>query len=248
MKPITPESRVQTWIIYGPSGIGKTTLAATAPRPAFLDSNRGLLSIAGRKGLEHVQSEDISKFKDLERAYTNFKGTGKKDWRKLFDTIVFDHFDDIQAIVMEELGHKRKERDERKDLDEAEQKDWGVMATRLKRILRNFKTVPIHKILICGEATDNETGRLRPSLQGQLKTQLPYFADHTMYLRLDKKGRRWLHLDSTDEAYAKTRAHWLPPEYRKMQVPFTDTKFLTKLFATIAAGPKGVSSRAANQE
>jgi hypothetical protein len=250
MKPITPESVVQTWVIYGPSGGGKTSLLSTAPRPAILDTNKGVLSIAGRVGLEHVQSEPMNEFRDLERALGNFKGTGKQDWRKKFDTIGFDHFDDIQAIIMEELGRKRakiaKEKGDtrRQDMDESEQKDWGVMATRLKRILRGFKTVPIHKVLICGQMDDRETGMMVPSLQGQMRAALPYFVDHVLYLRVGKGGVRYLHLDEAPEKwFAKTRAWWLTPEQRKIKVDLNDTKTLTKLFDLIAAGPKGVVKR-----
>jgi hypothetical protein len=248
VKPITPESRVQTFVIYGPSGGGKTSLSATAPKPAFLDTNKGLLSIAGRPGLEHVQGEDINDVDDLEHAFENFRGTGKRNWKGKFGTVVVDHFDDLQALVMEHLGERRHARNEAKDIDESEQKDWGVMATKLKRILRKYKTLPMHKILICGEKQDNETGRLKPSLQGQMSGQLPYFADHTMYLRMDRKGRRWLHLDSTEEFYAKTRAWWLPEEARKIRVNLNDVTTLTTLFALIAAGPKGATRKAARTE
>lgn len=244
MKPITPESRVQTFVLYGPSGAGKTSLAATAPRPAFLDTNKGLLSIAGRPGLEHVRGEDIDDVDALEKAYDNFTGRGRKNWKGKFGTIVVDHFDDLQAMIMENLGARRVERNPSKDIDESEQKDWGVMATKLKRVLRKLKTVPIHKILICGEKPDREDGRLMPSLQGQMAGALPYFADHTMYLRIGKKGVRYLHLDATDEFYAKTRAWWLPPEMRKLRIDPNDTTTLTNLFALIAAGPKGNSTAA----
>jgi hypothetical protein len=247
MKAITPESRVFTTVIYGPSGVGKTTIAATAPRPAFLDTNKGLLSIAGRPGLEHVQGEDINDVDGMERAFDNFVGRGKRDWRKKFGTIVVDHFDDLQAMIMEHLGERRHERYENKDIDESEQKDWGVMATKLKRILRKYKTLPIHKILICGEKESRDDGRLMPSLQGQLGNQLPYFADHTMYLRLGKKGVRYLHLDPSEEFFAKTRAWWLPEEARKIRIDINDTKALTTLFALIAAGPKGATRTAAQR-
>jgi len=83
VKAITANSLFQTWCIYGPSGGGKTTLAATAPKPIFMDSNQGLLSIAGRSGFEHVRGEAIRNFPHLERAYTYCTGTGKKDWSKV---------------------------------------------------------------------------------------------------------------------------------------------------------------------
>lgn len=248
MKPIVPQGRPQTFVIFGPSGGGKSTLAATAPRPAFLDTNDGLLSVAGRPGFEHVRGQRVTEFMGLERAYDNFMNTGRKQWKGKFSTVVVDHFDDIQDIIMEVLGERRTARDDRKDIDESEQKDWGVMATKLKRILRKYKTLPMHKILICGEAESKDDGRLIPSLQGQLRGKLPYFVDHIMYLRVGTKGRRFLHLDPSDTFLAKTRAWWLTPEERKIKINFDDTTALTKLFARIAAGPKGAASNAASTE
>lgn len=241
MKRITAQSQWSTIVLYGPSGGGKTTLSATAPKPLVADSNQGVLSIADRPGFEHVRSEDVHSIKDLERIYDNCTGTGQHDWSKKFRTIVFDHWDDIQDIVLNELGEKRVEKERNAgregDPDQIEQREYGIMGNRLRRFLRKFKRVPMHKILICGEKEDRETGRMRPAMVGALAQQLPYFADHTMYLRIGGKGRRFLHLDSTDEFYAKTRAWWIPEDQRKIRVRFEDTKALTKLLARIAAGP-----------
>lgn len=245
MKALTLMRRPQTIVLFGPSGAGKSTLAATAPKPAFADTNDGLMSITGRPGFEHVHGERVVDFNGLERIYDNLTNTGDKKWKGKYGTLVVDHFDDIQAIIMEQLGERRTARDDRKDIDESEQKDWGVMATKLKRILRKYKTLSEHKILICGEKESKEDGRMVPSLQGQMQGALPYFADHTMYLRIGKKGVRYLHLDPGEGYYAKTRAWWLPPEDRKIKVDFNDTKTLTRLFARIAAGPKGDGSNAA---
>lgn len=208
-----------------------------------MDSNQGMLSIVGRPGLEHVKGMDVHSMEDLDRAYDRCKGVDpKRPWHKKFDTIVFDHFDDIQAIVLEELGDKAAARDDRRDPDTVEQREWGIMANRLRRYVRKFKRVPMTKILICGEMEDRETGRMRPSLQGSLKGQLPYLVDHTIYLGIGKKGQRFLGLESTDDYFAKTRAWWWPPEQRRMLVPFKDVKYLSNLLRLLAAGPSKSSS------
>lgn len=240
MKPITLRSQWWTVVLYGPSGGGKTTTAATAPRPLIADSNQGIMSVADRPGFLHVRSRDVHSVQDLERIYNNCTGTGKLDWRKKFSTIVFDHWDDIQDIVLNELGARRVAKDENSDPDQIEQREYGIMGNRLRRYLRQFKRVPMHKILICGEKEDRDTGRMRPAMVGALAQQLPYFADHIMYLRIGSKGRRYLHLDSTDSFYAKTRAWWLQPDEMKIRVkhPDDDQQFFTKLFARLAAVPK----------
>lgn len=238
---ILARRRFQTWCVYSESGAGKTSLSATAPSPIFLDSNQGLLSIAERPGLETPRSVDIHTMRDLEDAYLNCIGTGDEDWSKRFQTIIWDHFDDMQGIVLDELVEKAMEKDDRRD-DAIEQREYGIMGNKLRRYVRKFKRVPMHKILICGAKSDFETGKLKPSLVGAMGTQLPYLVDHTAFLRINPKtGKRYLHLDPTDEFYAKTRAHWLTPEQRKIRIDFKDTQSLTKLFDLIAAGPKGVS-------
>jgi len=212
----------------------------------ILDSNQGLTSVAGRPGFEHVHAIDVAGMDDLDRAYNNFSGAGKADWGKKFKSIVFDHFDDIQDLFLNQLGEARAERDERSDPDEVQQREWGIMGSRLRRYLRKFKKVKVHKVLIMGEREDRETGRMAPSMVGALKGQLPFLVDHTMYLRIGKNNKRYLHLDSGDGWYAKTRAWWIPE--RKIEVPFDDPTFLTRLLDRIVAGPTGTSARHASRK
>lgn len=247
MKRVTAR-RWTTNILFGASGAGKTSLAATAPRPIFMDSNQGMLSIADRPGLEHVKSEDIFKMNDLDRAYRNCKGTGKQDWRKKFDTIVIDHFDDVQALVLDELGEGRAGRDDRFDPDDIDRKTYGIMGNRLRRYIRKFKAVPMHKILICSEMEDRNSGGVRPGLVGALREQLPFFADNVIYLRVGKGGARYLQLHpKADRWLAKTRAWWLTEQEAKIKFAFDDLTCLTTLFELIAAGPKRVTSTAAEE-
>lgn len=243
---IRARTRYQTIAIYGPSGVGKSTLAATAPRPYFCDSNQGLLSIADRPGMEHVRGDDImpeTAMQSLDEVYANMKGTGEKDWSKKYDTIVFDHFDDIQAMILDNLVEKALAKDESREPDAIEQREWGIMATKLKRYLRKFKAVKATKILIISEKEDFETGKVRPNLSGQLKDQLNYFCDHVFYMRFGSKGRRYLELDKGRRWDGKFRAWWIPPEERKIRIQFDDVTTLTTLLAKIAAGPQGAPSK-----
>jgi AAA domain len=242
-QPITIRSRHQTWCIYSQSGAGKTALSATAPRPYIVDSNDGLLTIAERPGLEHVRGDYLRSIDELDEVYDNFTGTGTKDWRKKYDTVSFDHFDDMQGMILDALADRAAAKDQTREVDATEQREYGIMGTKMRRYLRKIKKLPKHKILICGEAVNNETGQLRPRLVGGLKEDFPYYCDHVAYLRIGKKGVRYLHLNPTEEFYAKTRARWLTPEQRKIRIDEGDITALTTLFALIAAGPKGVASK-----
>jgi hypothetical protein len=237
-----------TWAIYADSGVGKSTLSATSPNPFFLDSNQGLLSILHRPGFEHVRRKAIHDFEGLESAYRNFRGTGGKNWTKT-GTIIFDHFDDIQGQVLDELTEVAASKDPRRSKDETQQREWGIMLNRLRRLLRKYKALPMHKILIISAGEDKITGRKQPAIQGALGRQLPYFCDMIGYLRV-RKGKRILSFDELSDDYlAKCRPWWWTREQKRIVIPDVadDPKFLTNLFRSIAAGP-GASHHAANKE
>lgn len=232
----------QTTCLYGASGVGKTTVAAGAPKPIFLDSNKGTLSVADVPGLEHVRSVDINGMDDLDAAYDNFVGTGDEEWAGKYLTSNWDHFDEMQNIILEKLVEAAMEKDDRRD-DTVELREYGIMFNKLSRLLRKFKRLPCHKILICGEK-ERDDGTIVPSLVGQMLRALPYFVDHTMYMRRsDKKDKqtgefiRYIHLNPTEIFYAKTRARWLTAEQRKIRVDFNNVNQMSDILELLA-GPK----------
>jgi hypothetical protein len=241
-QPIQRLTRYPTIVLFGPSGVGKTKLAASAPQPHFMDSNKGVLTLDGIRQLAHVRGNDVSSMDDLDELLDHFMGKKQPDFRKLFQTSVLDHFDDIQAIVKEMIGLRAAAKDDRLDPDELEGKKWDVLNTKLKRYLRKFKRLKTVKILICGEK-EGKDGRMMPALQGALASGLPYFSDHIMYLRLGPKNKRILYLKPTTEVYAKTRSWWLPKELWKQEVRWDDHTFMTRLLETIAAGPAALKTR-----
>jgi len=246
-EPVIAKRMYQTWAVIGPSGAGKSSLCATADKPLFADSNQGLLSIADVEGLEHVRAVTVSSMADLDEIYDRCSGTavGKKDWSKKYNTIIFDHFEDIQAIILDELVEKAMERDDRRD-DTIEQREYGIMGNKLRRYIRKFKKLPMHKILILGTKVDFDSGQERPNLIGALQSQLPYLVDHTIYLQVKSNGRRILHLNESEHWYAKTRAHWLTPEQRKVPYRLDDMHCLSRLFALVAKGPTKTRASAAS--
>lgn len=229
----------KTICLHGDSGVGKTTLSATAPHPFFLDSNQGLMSIEGREGFAHVRSTPVLSMRHLDRAYDNMTGTGKKDWTR-FRTVVLDHMDDIQGITLDDLTELAAERDDRRQVDDPSQREYGIMGNRMRRYVRKLKRVPMHKIFICSTREDRETGKKRPNLIGALANQLPYYCDIIAFMRTAKDGRRILYLDDSEKWLAKCRAWWIP---KKHVVTMDDTKFFTTLLRQIAAGPRSVTRR-----
>lgn len=228
--------------IFGMSGAGKTSLAATGPRPLFADSNEGTTSIDHVPEFGHIKRVPVRSMVDLDKIYDNMTGTGSKNWRKRFDSVVLDHFDDIQSIILDKLAERASET--REEPDQIEQREYGIMANKLRRYLRKMKAIPTVKVLIMGERLNEHEGWMYPSLIGQMRDQLPYFLDHCIYLRVNDKGVRYLHLNpKPGEFYAKTRARWLTPEERKIRWELDNYTALTDLIEKIRRGPGKQSKR-----
>lgn len=82
-------------VIYGPEGIGKSTLAATAPKPLFLDTERG-------SGHLDVQRVSINSFADLKDALETVVGLVKT---KAFEykSLVLDTADNLWRLCADHV-------------------------------------------------------------------------------------------------------------------------------------------------
>lgn len=234
-------------MIFGEFGVGKSTVAATAPKPAVLDSDFGSAAYETRPGFEHVFVRNITRWSQLDRALANFQGVTSKRWDKKYRTIVHDRFEDVQYMALDEMNEKIVGKNKARDLDSYDKKEWGRMGTRARRYVREMKALPVHKIYLCGQMTSQDTGAFIPALAGGFKGQMPGLMDDVMYMRIGRKGRHYLHLNPTEEFYAKTRAWWLPDSERIIRVPdpADDPRFMTTLIERLVAGPSKVPSKAA---
>ncbi|MCA1830878.1 MAG: ATP-binding protein [Actinobacteria bacterium] len=171
--------------IFGMSGVGKTSLSATAGKLIIADSNEGTMSLDHVPDYEgKIRRVRIHDMPDLDELYDNLTGTGGKDWSKRFKAASFDHFDDIQQIILGKLAERAQ--DARDEPDEIQQREWGIMANKLRRYLRKIKRIPLTKILIMGEKYMDQEGWMYPSLQGQMRDAMPYFLDHCLYVRMSR--------------------------------------------------------------
>ena len=80
-------------VLYGRPGIGKTTLAAQAPKPIFIETERGLTS----PDLAHVETFGLMQSYDevLEALKTIYENREKQGWK----TIVIDSIDRLNPLI-----------------------------------------------------------------------------------------------------------------------------------------------------
>ena len=77
IRPISEITHHLSFVIYGRSGVGKTTFAATFPKPILLVDirDKGTASIAEHKGIDVMQLDD---WEDVEKLYFMLKHEPRK--------------------------------------------------------------------------------------------------------------------------------------------------------------------------
>ncbi len=154
---------ISSFLIYGKSGKGKTTFAASFPKPLFLDFDDGMASVKDKK-VDYIPMRNAQEFSQFLTGMSAFGG---------YETLVIDSLTMLTEIEMEKqlLLNKRK----RPTLNE-----WGNLVydckEMLMRLLREYKKYFKYIIFVCHEEQiqDELTQEviIRPLLPGKM---LPEF-------------------------------------------------------------------------
>lgn len=174
-------------LVFGPSGQGKTTFLGTAmddkrTTPTLIvDFEGGLSSIADRK----VDVRKITKWDDFRDTVRFLKESEHKYKSVCIDSISESH---VFALMRLLEGDKR-----RTIQDLLEPGDYGQALVQMRRLLRDFRDLPVHffATALAKSEVDPKIGTVsKPSLVGALADEAPGIFDFVVYLATQ---------DATDE-------------------------------------------------
>lgn len=224
--------KVLTW---GGSGLGKTSMCATAPAPIILSAESGLLSLsrkniermygAGTQGISYeIPVIQVTTVQDLMDAYAWL--TSAKEAAG-FQTVCLDSISEIGEVVLNNA--KRTVKDPRQA--------YGVLIEQMETAIRMFRDLPGKHVYMTAKAETNKdegTGITMngPSMPGsKLGQKLPYFFDEVFRIATNKTPTgveyRYLQTQPDLQNIAKDRSGALD----KIEEPH-----LTKLFNKILQG------------
>lgn len=183
--------RALSLLIHGLSKAGKSTVAVTAPAPRLL-----------------LDVEQASRFLKLNKITWNpktekppvYDGTwdtcvvsvtdftvalAAYDWLKSgkhpFKSVILDSISELQVKTQEFVNGREK----------MQTQHWGELLSRLSFFGRDLRDLTVQSqidaVVITAMTKDRGDGVKRPSLQGQIADQIPYWYDVTGYLYVDQE-------------------------------------------------------------
>jgi len=198
-----------TMLVYGSPGSGKTTFAATFPKPLFIDIQGGLMSIRAQE-VAYVQP---ATYDDLIQCVI-------PDNVSAYETVILDTATHTVQFIMDHvltvIG--------KHDLPTLA--EWAATVEYTKRLIIALLALPQHILVTAEERTDKDedTGRILggPDLPGSLPQRLSALFDCVFHLHLgfnaatSTKGR-WLGTQPEGIFFARDRIGGLaakePPDF-----------------------------------
>lgn len=154
-KPVSEIKRNSSAAIYGRSGTGKTTLAASWPKPILYLNIRdnGEESISDIDDLDVV---DIDTSEELLEQILWLHKKASKD-KLVYKTVILDTMSQLQRILVDELGARKHIPKGKKagDFGVFTKQDWGQISGDLIKVIMDIRALPVHSVFIAQERVFN---------------------------------------------------------------------------------------------
>jgi hypothetical protein len=208
------ELRLMKGLIFGPPGHGKTTFLGSAQYDdrtspiLILDFEGGSESLVGLD-VDIVRVSDWNVYNDVFEFLANDKHS--------YQSVGIDSISETHIFTL--LNILKMEGPTRKDPDLLQQGDYGKALVLMRRLLREFRDLPIHVFFtaLAKEDLDSREGMVKkPALAGVLADEVPGMMGLVGYLALttdvDGNMMRSLLIKDHPRIRTKIRSPWAKHE------------------------------------
>lgn len=184
-------------LVWGESGMGKTMLTATLPRPILISAESGLLSLteaniirvygAGRPDICYdIPTIKVSSIQDVEQAYLWLMNPANNP----VDANGFPQFMSIALDSLTEIAEQCLNNAKRSVKDPRQA--YGELIEKMQTLVRAFRDLPGYNVYMSAKMSRNKdefsgVTAFGPSMPGaKLGPELPYFFDEVFKLTVGK--------------------------------------------------------------
>lgn len=246
------DRRFSKTLIFSPAGHGKTHILGTAQEDErtnpmlLLDFEGGDETLAGLDlDLVPIRGwDDYSEVYEALSSGEHWKLEGSTlEEGQTYKSLGIDSASETHIWAL--LTRLEQQAPRRNDPDLIEIGDYGVAGTQLRRLLREFRDLPMHVFFTAGskEVKERGVGQVKvPSLSGQMAEEIVHIMSIVGYLAMttnEESGdpERLLLLQNYPGFRTKVRAPWRDVAPDEIVDP-TITKLLDELkFENVSAGP-----------
>jgi len=196
-------------IVYGDSGVGKTTLAASASevgKVLYIDAESGAQFIPD----EYAKNIDVLNLQNIEELDQVLLPANTEQ----YSTIVLDSITEIMKKMIDKIKGTK---------DNATIADWQKIIGGMEKYFRRFRDLKQNIILVALSAEKEDDGIIlkRPNLSGKnLPADVVGFMDVCIYLENTVAQGRVGHTDPSQKFYAKDRTNKLPKKIEQKDLKF----------------------------
>lgn len=183
--------RALSLLVHGAARAGKTTFAYTGPYPRLvLDVEKGSRFVKAVKKKWDPMTEAppvadgtwdtcVVKVENFDVALKVYEWL--KSGQHQFKTVILDSISELQAKCQEQIVGRAK----------MQTQDWGTLLQRMSFFCRDLRdltehpTQPIEAVVVIAMSRSQDD-IIKPYLQGQIGSQVPYWYDITGYLYVDQ--------------------------------------------------------------
>lgn len=195
-----PSKGNRNWLIYAPSGIGKTVLSGTAPRALFLTTEAAGTESAKAFGSD-AEEWVINSWDELMKAYEWIK----KEGYKLFEWIIIDSLTEMEEMCwnshLESIGKEF----------EARIQDYGIVDRKIKKLVDKFNRLPVNVLytaqmaaMLTEDEDGDEVNKVLPAL-GRAKGGWPL--SNLICGKVTLIGLLTVHEDDDDNEFRRLWVH-----------------------------------------